>query len=324
MRPWHKCVIGLGVAGLLAIAAPAKASTDFPSQNVTIVVPYTAGGPFDGVTRVFSERLREKLGRAVIVSARPGGNTIIATQSVKQAKADGHTLLIQSSSLFTQPLLIKNTGYSSSDFVPIAPLGIFPYMLFVGETVPAKNVAELIAHAKANPGRMNIGTMAPGGAVQNVSTRWLSAAEIDVAEIAYKGGADMSTALLSGDIQMMFAAFSAARPFVENGKMKTIAIAADERSPLLPNVPTFKELGLPKVMGQTWLVLFARADTPPDIIEKIRKASYEIILDTEYDRIISQGGIGAWKIAPDKLGSYIAGEAKEWEEEIRKMNLTPQ
>lgn len=324
MRSWHSCVIGLGLVGLLGAAVQARASSDFPSQNITIVVPYTAGGPFDGVTRVFSERLREKLGRAVIVTARPGGNTIIATQSVRQAKADGYTLLIQSSSLFTQPLLVKNTGYSSSDFVPIGPLGIFPYMLFVNEKVPANNVAELIAYAKANPGKMNIGTMAPGGAVQNVSKRWLSAADIDVAEIAYKGGADMSTALLSGDIQMMFAAYSAARPFVENGKMKTIAIAADERSPLLPNVPTFKESGLPKVMGQTWLVLFARAETPPEIIEKIRKASYEIVRDPEYDRIISQGGIGAWQIPPDKLGPYIANEGKEWEEDIRKMNLAPQ
>jgi tripartite-type tricarboxylate transporter receptor subunit TctC len=317
-------MIGLGLVGLLADVGQASASSDFPSQNVTIVVPYTAGGPFDGVTRVFSERLREKLGRAVIATARPGGNTIIATQSVRQAKADGHTLLIQSSSLFTQPLLVKNTGYSSSDFVPIAPLGIFPYMLFVGETVPVNNVRELIAYAKANPGKLNIGTMAPGGAVQNVSKRWVSSAEIDVAEIAYKGGADMSTALLSGDIQMMFAAYSAARPFVENGKMKTIAIASDERSPLLPNVPTFKESGLPKVMGSTWLVLFARAETPPDVIAKIRRASYEIVRDAEYDRTISQGGIGAWAIAPDKLGPYIAAEAKAWEEDVRKMNLTPQ
>ena len=166
-------------------------------------------------------------------------------------------------------ILLKNPGYKYEDFTPVGPVARHPYILFVPATLPVNNLAELVAYGEKNPGKLNIGALSPGGQVQLLADKFIKVSKLKVEKIPYKGAAELATALLTGDIQMSFFAYSAGAPFLKDGKLKPIAIATDERSALTPEIPTFKELGMTGVYGESWVALFARADTPKPVLAKL-------------------------------------------------------
>ena len=313
------CALTLGLAVAFA-AFPARAD-QYPSRAVTIVVPYPAGVPFDLLARALAERLRAKLGGSVVVENRPGGNGIVATQAALQAKSDGHTLLLGSSAFTSIPLLMDKPGYATTDFVPVAPLGMVSYMMFVGGTVPANDVPSLVAYVKSNASTINVGVLAAGGTVQLLARRLAAVANVELTEIRYRGSVDMATAMLAGDIQMMFSAYNSAKPFLEGGKIKAIAVGADDRSSLVPDLPTFKEKGLPTVTGPGWLALYARAETPPAILSKLRSAVGEVVADPSYHEALRAGGMDPWLISFEKLQAYIDEDTKAWERDIKELKL---
>jgi tripartite-type tricarboxylate transporter receptor subunit TctC len=311
--------IAAAVAAFTLVAGQGGAvAQDFPNKPISLIVPYTAGGPYDILARFMSESLRrQKESVATIVEAKPGGNTLIGIQHVLKAPPDGHTLLISTLPIMANLILMKNPGYKYEDFVAVGPVAKHPYILFVPNTLPVNNLAELVAYGEKNPGKLNIGALSPGGQVQLLADKFVKASKLKVEKIPYKGAAELATALLTGDIQMSFFAYSAGAPFLKDGKLKPIAIATDERSPLTPDIPTFKELGMAGVTGESWVALFARADTPKPVLAKLQMAITEASKEAEYLAKIKAAGNDPWAITPDKMDAYIRADFKLWEPDLR-------
>ena len=313
-----KLIAAAAAAFALMLGQGSAIAQDFPNRPISLIVPYTAGGPYDILARFMSESLRkQKESVATIVEAKPGGNTLIGIQHVLKAPADGHTLLIATLPIMANTILMKNPGYKYEDFVPVGPVAKHPYILFTPNTLPVNNLAELVAYGKKNPGKLNIGALSPGGQVQLLADKFIRESKLKVEKIPYKGAAELATALLTGDIQMSFFAYSAGAPFLKDGKLKPIAIATDERSPLTPDIPTFKELGMPGVTGDSWVALFARADTPKPILAKLQTVLVEASKDPEYLSKIKVAGNDPWVIAPDKMNDYIKADFNLWEADLR-------
>ncbi len=317
MRLVH--LIAALVAALGSISGQGGAAAqDFPTKPISLIVPYTAGGPYDILARFMSESLRkQKVSIATIVEAKPGGNTLIGIQHVLKAPADGHTVLISTLPITANIMLMKNPGYKYEDFVPVGPVARHPYILFVPATLPVKNLAELVAYAEKNPGKLNIGALSPGGQVQLLADKFIKASKLKIEKIPYKGAAELATALLTGDLQMSFFAYSAGAAFLKDGKLKPIAIATDERSPLTPDIATFKELGMPAVTGESWVALFARADTPKPVLAKLQAAITEASRDPDYVAKIKQAGNDPWVIPVDRIDAYIKADFKLWEPDLK-------
>jgi tripartite-type tricarboxylate transporter receptor subunit TctC len=319
MRFGQMAAAAVAAIGLMAAQGSALAQ-DFPGRPISLIVPYTAGGPYDILARFMSETLRkQKDSVATIVEAKPGGNTLIGIQTVLKAPADGHTVLISTLPIMANLILMKNPGYRYEDFTPVGPVARHPYILFVPNTLPVNNLAELVAYGEKNPGKLNIGALSPGGQVQLLADKFIKFSKLKIEKIPYKGAAELATALLTGDIQMSFFAYSAGAPFLKDGKLKPIAIANDERSQLTPDIPTFKELGMPGVVGDSWVGLFARADTPKPIIAKLRAVITEASKDPEYLAKIKVAGNDPWVITPDKMDDFIKADFKFWEPDLRQI-----
>lgn len=245
-------VIAAALAAVGLVSGQGAQAQDFPTRTISIVTPYTAGGPYDILARFMSEAMRkQKLPQSVIVEAKPGGNTLIGIQSVLKASPDGHTLLVSTLPIMANQILMKNPGYKYEDFVPVGPVARHPYILFVPQTLPVNNLAELVAYGEKNPGKLNIGALSPGGQVQLLADKFIKFSKLEIEKIPYKGAAELATALLTGDLQLSFFAYSAGAPFLKDGKLKPIAIANEERSALTPDIPTFKELVMPTTPGMT-------------------------------------------------------------------------
>ncbi|ETR75979.1 hypothetical protein X566_23430 [Afipia sp. P52-10] len=314
---------GAVALALTAFAGPAAAQT-FPSKPLSFVVPYSAGGPYDTLTRALTDSMRKHSPQPLIIENKPGGNTLLGIRYVQQAPADGYTMLISTTPINTNLLLVKDPGYRAEDFVPIAPVAKHPYILFVPASLRVSTMDELKAYAKSNQARLNIGILAPGGPNQLLTDRFLKESGLTIEKIPYKGAAELATALLTGDIQMMFTAYSAGAPFLESGKMKAIAIAQDERSTLAPDLPTFKELGMPSVSGETWVALFVRSGTPQPAIKAIQDLVFAATKEQDFLTKIRPMGIEPWPITPDKIAAYIHTDAQKWEADIKALALEPQ
>lgn len=316
MRKVHVLAVAIGLA-LLPGPTPATAQ-DFPTKPISIIVPYTAGGPYDILARFMSESLRrQKESIATIVEAKPGGNTLIGIQHTLKSPPDGHTLLISTLPIMANLILMKNPGYKAEEFVAVGPVARHPYILFVPASLPVNTLAELVAYGEKNPGKLNIGALSPGGQVQLLADKFIKHSKLKIEKIPYKGAAELATALLTGDLQLSFFAYSAGAPFLKDGKLKPIAIANEERSPLTPDIPTFRELGMPGVVGDSWVGLFARADTPKPVVARLRKVLTEASKDPDYVAKIRTAGNDPWVIDPEKMDEFIKADFKFWEPDLR-------
>jgi tripartite-type tricarboxylate transporter receptor subunit TctC len=293
-------------------ASPSLRAQEFPSRSISVILPYSVGGPFDVILRQLAELIRPKLGRSVIIESKPGGATLIATRHVRQAPADGHTILLQTGLLGLNTLVFKDAGYELGDFVPLVSLATNPYVLYVNERVPASNLKELVSYAAANPDKLNMGDYGSIGTVQILMDELMEAGKFKATQIPYKGASDMTAALLAGDIQLMFSAVGPGKPFVDAGKLKAIAIAQDERSPLFPDVPTFKEQGMPKVNGSTYIALFVRTGTPDEVVKRLRDAIGEAMQTKEYRERIASIGTDPWPMSADALRDFIQQDFDVW------------
>ena len=319
MRSIRALVAAAAVIGAFIGPYSAKAQ-DYPSKPITLITPYTAGGPYDILARFLAESLRrQKISQPVIVEAKPGGNTLVGIQAMLKAPPDGHTFLISTSPIMANLIYMKNPGYKAEDVIAVAPVARHPYILFVPASLPVSNLKELIAYAEKNPGKLNIGALSPGGLVQLLADRFILASKQKIEKIPYKGAAELAGALLTGDLQMSFFAYSAGAGFLKDDRIKPIAIATEERSSLMPDVPTFKELGMPSVTGEAWVALFARADTPKEIIEKARTILLPAASEAEYKEKIRGAGNDPWAITPDKMAGYIDADLKFWEADLKML-----
>src|SRR5882757_2895856 len=258
------CILG-------ATLAPHPASAlDYPTRPVHVIVPFTAGGAPDVLMRLLGQKLAEKWGQGVVIENRAGGNTLIGTVAGAKSPPDGYTLTLAADQTFVlNPLLYSSLPYSMKEFDPIVLMASIPHMLAVANKVPVTNVKELIALAKAKPDTITYGTTGPG-TIQRIATEYFAGiAGIKLVHVPYKGANETTLAILQGEIDMTINGMSNILPHIDGGKLKALAVSTAQRNPLVPNIPTMQEAGVPGYTSQGSFGLFAPTGTPREIRDKI-------------------------------------------------------
>lgn len=259
----------LALAGVVAGTESSRAD-DYPSRPVKIVAPFGAGGPTDVYTRDIAEELQKSLHQAFVIENRPGAGTTLGTDLVAHAAPDGYTLLMVSSTQTVNETLYANKPYRlMGDLVPIAPLMANDLVLVVHPAVPAKNLAELLALARAKPGALNFGSSGPGSNYHMAAELLKSLTGIDIVHVPYKGSTGMRTDILGGQIQMLFDSIPTMAPMVQSGMVRALGTSGTTRSPILPGVPTIAEAGVPGFQFSQWVGFMAPKAAPQPVVDKL-------------------------------------------------------
>jgi tripartite-type tricarboxylate transporter receptor subunit TctC len=317
--------LALALALALALPAAAQAQTPWPTKPIKILVGYAAGGSTDVTARIIAQALSERLGQPVIVENRPGAAGNIAAEAAAKADPDGYTLNMSTSSTFaTNPSLYKSLPFNvQTDFEPVALTAFIPNLLVVNPSVPANNVAELIAYLKANPDKVNFGSSGNGSS-QHISAELFNAlAGVKMAHISYRGGAPAVTDLLSGQIQVVFAPLVEVLQHVRAEKLRALGITTAKRSSQLPEVPTIAE-SLPGYEVRLWNGLLAPAKTPPDIIDRINRATIDALRSNEVKAKLAEQGSEPVGNSPAEFKAFIEAELVKWKKLVEISGATAQ
>jgi tripartite-type tricarboxylate transporter receptor subunit TctC len=314
-------ILGLSLS-LWAIQASARAET-FPSRQVTIVSPYQAGGTSDIIARLIAKKLGEAWRQPVIVENRAGANGGIGVMAVVKAPADGYTMLaIASSALTINPLVYKNITYDvARDLAPITRTGLVPNVIVVNPAVPAKDVKELIALAKAKPGNLNFASQGNGSNGHLTGEMFRQQSGTDITHIPYKGSAPAVTDLVSGQVQLMFDNLPSVLEQIRGGQLRALAVTTSVRTPLLPEVPTVAESGLAGFESSAWFAMLIARNTPEPVRSEIEKAVVSIMKDDEIKQKLAELGITAIGAGSDELARRIDGESRVWQDVIAKAGI---
>jgi tripartite-type tricarboxylate transporter receptor subunit TctC len=308
-------------AVLLALAVAPVQAQNYPSRPVELVVPFAAGGGTDLLARLVAEGLSKRLHQSFVVLNRPGGNTNTGTLQVVKSPADGHTLVMASIGLAANPSLYRKLAFNPlSDLAPITLIANAPTVLVVPPGFPANNVAEFIAHVKANPGKLNYASYGAGSGPHLATELFRSITGIDIVHVPYSGGGPAVVGVMGNSVQMLFASVLPVLGAVRGGKLKALAIAADRRSPLLPNVPTFKESGVDYRTG-TWFGVLAPAKTPEPIIATLHGNIADILKDPAVRGRIEEQGAEVVGNSPAEFRAFIKDETDRLAAVIRNANM---
>jgi tripartite-type tricarboxylate transporter receptor subunit TctC len=301
------------------------AAQSFPTKPVKIVVSYPAGGVIDVLARPLAAGLQQLWGgNPVIVENRPGANAIIGTDYVAKQPGDGHTLLFANDpSLSSNQYLYSKLPYDPvKDFVPIVSVASTTLILTTHSSVPANNLSELIALAKQKPGELSYGSFGPGSVTHLDTEAFASAAGIKLLHVPYKGTADVVQALSAGQISMALGAIGPVVPHVRAGKMKAIAVASLKRQPLVPDVPTFHEAGIPNFEARSWFALAAPAGTPRPVVERIAADVLKVVGQPEYrKRFVLDQGLEPFELGPDQFAEYLIKDRMKYAQRIKNANV---
>ncbi|AZG10341.1 tripartite tricarboxylate transporter substrate binding protein [Pigmentiphaga sp. H8] len=300
--------------GLAAMAACGGAiAADFPAKPITVVVPYPPGGTPDILARVLGETLSKTLGQPLIVENRVGASGNIGGQAVARAEPNGYTLLMCAFGCAVAPSLYKPAPYDVvKDFAPVAMIGTVPSVLVVNPGVPAKSVAELIAYAKANPGKLNSASSGIGTSAHLATELLNTKAGIQLTHIPYKGAGQVAADLLGGQVDMYFDNLPASLPSIRSGKLRALAVASQKRSPSIPDVPTFAEAGVPDFLITPWFGIMAPARTPEAVLERLNQAVVAALKAPEVQTRMQQLGVDVAPGSRQALARFIAGENEKW------------
>ena len=298
---------------LLALPFAASAQT-YPSRVIRLIVPYPAGGPTDVVARIVANSLSEKLHQSVVVENRPGGAAgTVGAHAVVSAEPDGYTLLVsQVGSLTIAPTLYKLDYDPLRDFAPIAILAVTPEVLTVHPSVPAHSLTEVLAYAKANPGKLNFGSPGTGTLPHIIGEQLQLATGIKITHVPYRGAAPAVTDLLAGRVQLMIDTTSVLLAHIVAGKLNGFAISSERRIPQLPNMPTFAEAGYPQLTASLWTGLLAPAGTPAPVIATLNAATNEILKSPEVQQAYARLQVGTRLVSPAEMKPFMADETRKW------------
>ncbi len=306
MRPIPGLIVALLLAGTVTGAAFAQ---QYPTRAVRVVVAYPPGGGIDLLGRQIADRLGAQWGQPVVIENRPGGSTIPATELVAKAPADGYTILLTTDSTFSiNPHLFARLPYDpAKDFQPVTMLILLQQLLVVRPSVPANSLPELIALARAKPGTLNYASYGAGSQPHLAAEMLKAKAGIDIVHIPYKGISLAVPAVMAGEVEMTFSGIATARPQIEAGRLRALAIGGFKRSPLLPEVPTFAELGYPEVETHAWFGLFVPAGTPRSAVDRIHRDVTAILNEPAFrEREIVGKGYDLVASSPEDFARYLA------------------
>ena len=312
------------VSALLGVLGPARA--DYPERPVTIVVGFPPGGPSDVLARVIAHKLGELLGRPFVVDNRPGAGGNVAGEFVAHAEPDGYTLLMGNNSILaTNASLYAKLGFDpEKDFSPISLIGSQANILVVNPNVPAHTMGELIALAKANPGKLNFASSGFGAAAHLAGELFKTMAQIDIVHVPYKGAGPALEDVISGQDQMMFATAASVVGMIKSGQVRALAVTTLKRTAILPDLPTMDELGLKGFEATTWHGLVAPDGTPKDIVATLHRAVVAALNDAEVQHSLTELGVDIVGDSPEEFSAYIQAEIPKWAAVIKASGAAAQ
>jgi tripartite-type tricarboxylate transporter receptor subunit TctC len=315
---------GVGLLALLCALGPARA--DYPERPVTIVVGFPPGGPSDVLARVIAGKLSELLGRPFVVDNRPGAGGNVAGEVVAHAEPDGYTLLMGNNSILaTNASLYSKIGFDPvKDFSPISLIGSQANILVVNPNVPAQTMGELIALAKANPGKLNFASSGFGAAAHLAGELFKTMAQIDIVHVPYKGAGPALEDVISGQDQMMFATAASVVGMIKSGQVRALAVTTLKRTAILPDLPTMDELGLKGFEATTWHGLVAPDGTPKDIVATLHRAVVAALNDAEVRHSLTELGVDIVGDSPEEFSAYIQAEIPKWAAVIKASGAAAQ
>jgi len=299
---------------------------DYPSRPVRVVVPSAPGGGFDLVGRVLAQKLGEQTGQAFVVENRPGAGTLVGTQLVARATPDGYSLVVGGlSNIALNMGLYREPGYDSlADFVPIGLVVSHSYTLLARKDLPLASLKDVVGFARANPGKLNIGTSGIGTG-QYIGAAVIAAlAGIDVVKVPYKGAQSVYQDLLAGRVDLFYDNTTTARPYIESGQVKALAVSSRERAPTMPQVPTLIETGVVDLEMETWFGLFAPARTPQAVVARLRAELDKAIRPAEVRSRLETGSGRSLRMAPAETEAFVRAEVAKWVGLLRKAGIEPE
>jgi len=312
----------LGLA--LCVHSALSMAQAYPSKPVTIVVPWPPGGPTDTAARPLAKGLGDVLGTTFVVENKAGASGNIGTAFVTKSKPDGYTLLVTSSSpIALNPHLYKKMAFDpAKDLVPITNLLRVPLVLVVHPSLKVNNLKELMAHIQAQQGKFQYASSGTGTPQHLTAELFKTVAKLDMGHVMYKGSAPAITDLLGGHVPMMFDSTVAIMPHIASGKVKALAVTGAQRSPLLPDVPTFAELGMPDVQSYAWYGMFAPAGTPDDIVAKLNAEAQRVMRGPEYAKLLADTGSTYPGDSPQNFAAFVKAESAKWAKVVKISGAT--
>jgi tripartite-type tricarboxylate transporter receptor subunit TctC len=297
------------------------AQAAFPERPITMIVPYAPGGAGDAQARQLAARMTAKLGTSVIVENKPGANGIIGKSLAARAPADGYTILFDATASSINPALYPSLPYSDRNFQPLTMLSLLPNVLIVSKDSPIKDQADLIARARAHPGKL---TFASGGAgtVQRMAAElYRQGLGLDMLHVPYKSGGPAIADTMAGQVDFMFSNIAGSGPLIAGGKLRALAISSPKRSPLLPSVPSIAESVLPGYEAFEWAGLLLPAGTPEPIVNQLHKAVVDSLQDEAMKKYFADMGAISIGNTPAEFAAFLQKESTKWAEAVRKGDI---
>ncbi|MES2399638.1 MAG: tripartite tricarboxylate transporter substrate binding protein [Pseudomonadota bacterium] len=289
--------------------AQAPAGQDYPNKIIKIIVPFTAGSATDIMARIVGERLGASMGQSVVVENRPGAGGTLGAAQVAKAEPDGYTLLVVSTGHVVNPALYGSLPYDTvGDFAGVSPLAALPSVLVVGAGSPIKSVSDLIAQAKANPGKLNYASAGVGSATHVNAEKFRAVSGIQLTHIPFKGTPETIVEVSSGRVDFMFTPVLASIPSIRDNRMRALAVSTAKRSSALPDVPTVAEAGVPGFVFDFWIGLLAPAKTPRPIVNKLNAEVRKVMAQPDVIERMAKLGAEPMPMAPERFDAYIKEE----------------
>ncbi len=315
----------LGLGMLLVCIAGVAAAQDYPNRPIRFIVPYPPAGGTDVVARILTEPLGAVLGQTIVIDNKGGAAGNVGTDIAAKAPADGYNILFTLSSHTINPKLYSKLPFDvEKDFVPISLAAMIPQILVVHPSVPANNVQELIALAKAQPGKLNYASVGTGSPGHIAGELFKLKAGVDIVHVPYKGGGPAVTDTIGGQVQLLFVSMPAAWQHVKSGRLKAIAVTSDKRSVAAPDLPTILESGVPDCVVNSWYGALAPAKTPPAAVAKLQAAFAQVLANPQVkEKLLAQGAEAA-STTQAEFDKVIRDELAKWEYVIRAANIKPE
>jgi len=312
----------VAATGLVLCAFSAGAAEAYPTQPIKWVVPFPPGGAMDTMARTLGERLSVSMKQPVVIENRAGAGGAIGSGMVAKAAPDGHTMMIVSIGHAVNPSIYPKLPYDATrDFEPVSLVGIVPNLLVAHPSVKANNVKELIALAKAQPGKLTYASAGNGTTVHLAAELFNSMAGVDIMHVPYKGSAPAVTDLMGGQVDVMFDSLSSAKPYVESGRLKALAVTTSKRSSVFPNVPTIAESGLPGYELSGWYAVFVPAKTPKPIVDRLNAELVKALKEPNVRVRFAQIGAEPVGSSPQELANTLKTETARWAKIVRERNI---
>ena len=314
--------LGKLLTGLMLLLPAAVLGQQFPARPIRLIVPFPAGGPNDIIARVVGQRMSEISGQPVLIDNRAGQAGVLGTDAVAKSSPDGYTIgIVSASALVISPTMEKVPYDVVKDFAPVTLVTTVPEMLVVAGDVPAKNMAELVALARAQPGKLNFASAGVGGLPHLAGELFKLTAGIDVVHVPYRGAAPAINDLLGHQVQMTFLDLPVLLPHIKAGLLRPIALGARQRAPTAPDVPTTAEVGMPDLLIENWYGMVAPAATPEKIVAALNRIANEAMNDPPVKQKLADQGLAVAGDTPEHFREFIGAETRKWAKVIKDAGL---